>query len=315
MIKNNSIYLVTGGCGFIGSHLVEALLKLNHKVIVLDNLTTGKKENISSEVELIIGDIRDEELVNKIMHRVDGCFHLAANVSIQATIEDWVGTHEVNLTGTIIVFNAAKQGRNNKPIPVVYASSTAVYGNSQNLPLKENERVIPLSGYGADKLGCELHGQVGWGIHRIPNIGLRFFNVYGPRQNSSSVYAGVISIFLNELNAGKNETIFGDGEQTRDFVYIKDAVYFLTSCMEKLEYEHSFGSDVFNVCTGHATSINDLAESLKELTHEPSKIIHLEKRLGDVQYSVGDPIKALNDLGLKTKYSLIEGLKEFIHLK
>ena len=246
-------YLVTGGCGFIGSHLVDALAYAGHRVRVLDDLSTGKVENVSVPVELLVGDAGDRETVARAMAGVDGCFHLAAVASVVRANEDWCGTHRANLTATVNVMDAARSVR--CQVPVVYASSAAVYGDNPAVPLDEDATTRPLTAYGADKLGCELHARVAGQVHGVPTSGLRFFNVYGPRQDPSSPYSGVISIFADRMARGEGITVFGDGMQERDFVYVGDVVRHLIAGMEHADTDAA----VYNVCTGRATTILELA--------------------------------------------------------
>ncbi len=246
-----STYLVTGGCGFIGSHLADSLLADGHAVRILDDLSTGKRANKPEAATLIEADVADPRAVVRAMEGVDGCFHLAAIASVERANRDWLGTHRVNLSGTITILEAARGG----PIPVVYASSAAIYGDNPALPLAETAAPRPLSAYGADKLGCELHARVAGRVHGIPTTGLRFFNVYGPRQDPLSPYSGVISIFCERLRGGRGVTIFGDGGQTRDFVFVADVVRALRAALRRVSTE----AGVFNVCTGRASSVRDLA--------------------------------------------------------
>lgn len=261
-------FLITGGAGFIGSHLTEALLARGDDVLVLDDLSTGKRENVPEGAELMIGDITHHASVIEIMAEVDACFHLAAIASVERSRKDWARTHAVNLSGTIHVFDAA--ARFPQPKPVVYASSAAVYGDCQELPLAETAPAIPLSAYGADKLGCEQHGLVASQTHGVANTGLRFFNVYGPRQDPSSPYSGVISIFANRIPQDQEIFIYGDGEQTRDFIYVGDVVRHLIAAMERPGNRH----DVLNVCTGQSVSILELANTIGELSGCPAKPVH-----------------------------------------
>jgi UDP-glucose 4-epimerase len=302
-------YLVTGGCGFIGSHLADKLLEHGHEVIVIDNLSTGKRENLSPLAKLIIGDVCDQALIYRTLEGVDGCFHLAALLGISLSEEDWLGTSRINLGGTLNVFNSAAQHlkKNKKTIPVVYASSCAVYGDCQELPLSEEAPSIPLSGYAADKLACELHGKVAKYVHRIPTVGLRFFNVYGPRQDSQSPYSGVISIFVDRIKQGKRIEIFGNGEQTRDFIYVSDVIDHLIFFMDHIEVAPL----IANVCTGRAVTINYLIEALERILKKSVEKIYLSKRLGDALYSCGNPNRAIK-LGLKAQNSLEEGLKKLL---
>ncbi|MGB0629949.1 MAG: NAD-dependent epimerase/dehydratase family protein, partial [Alphaproteobacteria bacterium] len=239
-------YLVTGGCGFIGSHLCDALQTAGHAVRILDDLSTGRRENVPAVGDIVVGDVSDAETVTEAMADVDGCFHLAAIASVQRSNEEWSLTHRVNLTGTVNVLDAARTAKNGGPVPVVYASSAAVYGDNEDMPLTEDAETRPLTAYGADKLGCEQHARVAGTVHGVPTTGFRFFNIYGPRQDPGSPYSGVISIFADRLQAGDVATIFGDGEQVRDFVYVGDCVRFVIAGMEDASTE----ADVFNVCTG-----------------------------------------------------------------
>src|SRR5579862_232702 len=258
-------WLVTGGCGFIGSHLVDALLARGDRVRVLDDLSTGKRANIPASAELVIGDVADPSAIARAIGGVDGIFHLAAVASVQRSTEDWIGCHRTNLTGSIAVFDAARRARAKAPLPVVYASSAAVYGDNPAVPLRENATLQPLSAYGADKLGSELHGRVAAHVHGVPTTGLRFFNVYGPRQDPRSPYSGVISIFCDRLRAGRAITIFGDGSQTRDFVYVGDVVAALAAAMARLVAAPQPLGDVVNVCTGRATAVGALAATIARL--------------------------------------------------
>lgn len=297
-------YLVTGGCGFIGSHLCEALATAGHEVVVLDNLSTGKVENLTIPVDLHIGDVSVYEDVEKAMQGVEGCFHLAAIASVEKSIEDWPGTHKVNLSGTVNVFDAARKDN----VRVVYASSAAVYGDNANIPLNESDKTRPLSAYGADKLGCEYHAKVAGLIHNVPTAGMRFFNVFGPRQDPKSPYSGVISIFIDRLLSGKPLKIFGDGQQVRDFIYVADVVRFLIAAMTHTSVE----ADVFNVCTGQTTSINQLAQAIAAIAAAPLSIDRCPARGGDIQVSLGNAEKALKKLNVKARISLSEGLKETV---
>ena len=298
-------YLVTGGLGFIGSHLVDALQAAGHTVRVLDNLSTGKRTNVAPATEIIVGDVADGAAVAAAMAGVDGCFHLAAVASVAASVADWVGTHRTNLTGAITVFDAARRVRaDGPPIPVVYASSAAVYGDNPALPLHEEAATRPLTAYGADKLGCEQHARVGFHVHGVPTVGLRFFNVYGPRQDPSSPYSGVISIFADRLGRGLPIEIFGDGEQTRDFVYVADVVAFLIRAMAQA----SAAGAVVNVCTGRATRIIELARTIARVLGCAAEIIHRPARAGDIRASLGDPGHAQRLLGLAATTLLADGL-------
>ena len=298
-------WLVTGGCGFIGSHLVDALLARGGRVRVLDDLSTGKRNNIPPGVVLVSGDVADRNLMKQAIEGVDGIYHLAAVASVQRASEDWLGCHRANLTGSITVFDSARNARPKGPLPVVYASSAAVYGDNPAVPLAESAAVKPLSAYGADKLASELHARVAWQVHAVPTTGLRFFNVYGPRQDPSSPYSGVIAIFADRFAAGADIEIFGDGQQTRDFIYVEDVVAHLLAAMAKLRS----GATALNVCTGRATSIAELARVIAKIVGCEPRIRYGAPRIGDIRTSVGDPAAALSALGVRATTSIADGLR------
>ncbi len=297
-------YLVTGGCGFIGSHLCDALLAQGNRVRILDDLSSGKRANKLASAELIEGDVADPACVAQALAGTDGCFHLAAIASVEQGNRDWLGTHRSNLTGAITVFDAARRARDGQPVPVVYASSAAVYGDNPDMPLSEEAAARPLSAYGADKLGCELHARVAGRVHGVPTVGLRFFNVFGPRQDPTSPYSGVISIFADRLRAGRPITVFGDGKQTRDFVYVGDVVAALLAAMRVLPV----GSPIFNVCTGRATSVLDIAHTVAALCGVTATIDFQPPRAGEARVSLGDPRRATAILGTRATTDLHDGL-------
>ncbi len=291
-------YLVTGGAGFIGSHLVDALLAAGHQVLALDDFSTGKEENLAPTARLLRGDVSDARTVRAAMAGVDGCFHLAAIASVARGNEDWPGTHRVNAGGTVAVLDAA---RAEGGVPVVYASSAAVYGDTGDTTAHEGLQPVPSTAYGADKLGSEQHAAVGALVHGVPSVGLRFFNVYGPRQDPCSPYSGVISIFAKRIAEGLGVTLHGDGQQTRDFVFVSDVVAHLQAAMRRAA-GHG-GAGVFNVCTGHATSVLELAKLLgaRSIEYAPA-------RAGDIRHSRGDPWMATTLLQVAAKVPLTAGL-------
>lgn len=297
-----SCYLVTGGAGFIGSHLCDALIARGHAVRVLDDLSTGQRANLHEAVELMVADIADPAAVLQATQGIDGCFHLAAIASVERGINDWAGAHRTNLTGTITMFDAIR--RHGTRVPVVYASSAAVYGDSPAIPIRETAERRPLSAYGADKSGCELHAITASHVHGIPTVGLRFFNIYGPRQDPRSPYSGVISIFCERVRNGAQVLIHGDGAQTRDFVYVGDAVGALLAAM-------TLRPDVavtINVCTGQATSILELAQLVGKLAGKWPNLNHTPARCGDIRHSLGDPSAMQRILGLGATVPLQDGL-------
>ncbi len=294
--------LVTGGAGFIGSHLTDALLQAGHVVRVLDDLSTGNRHNLDPRARLVVADICDARAVAKGLDEADGVFHLAAIASVARGNEDWAGTHRVNLTGTIAVLDACRARR----VPVVYASSAAVYGNVGDAVAHEGLPPAPQTAYGADKYGSELHAAVGWGVHGVPSFGLRFFNVYGPRQDPASPYSGVISIFADRMARGAPVSVHGDGGQTRDFIYVADVVAHLVGAMAHLG--RAPGAWVCNVCTGRETSVLTLAETLGRLCRTNMPLGHGPGRSGDIRRSVGSPARARALLGLAAATVLEDGL-------
>lgn len=297
-------YLVTGGCGFIGSHLADRLIADGHRVTILDDLSTGRLENKPILARLVVGDVADPQVVREAMNGVDGVFHLAAIASVPRSREFWAETHRTNLSGTVVLFEAARKARNDGPVPVIYASSAAVYGDNTATPLREDAATRPLSAYGADKLGCELHARVAWEIHGVPTVGFRFFNVYGPRQDPASPYSGVISIFARKVSRGEDVTIYGDGQQVRDFVFVGDVVRFLVRAMERPPE----GSEVFNLCTGRPTSLLMLLDVLQELCESRVHRQHLPPRPGDIRVSIGDPARLRAAFADGCRVGLLQGL-------
>jgi len=297
-------FLVTGGCGFIGSHLVDNLVAEGHTVRILDDLSTGRRENISSTCEIVVGNVVNHKQVKDCMRGMDGVFHLAATSSVQESNDHWLSTHQINMTGAINVFDAARINHT----PVVYASSAAVYGDNADIPLKEISISSPLTAYGSDKLGTELHARVASLVHGVPTAGMRLFNVYGPRQDPLSSYSGVISVFADRILHKKNITIFGDGEQTRDFVYVKDAVQFLRAGMNKIDCNAA----VFNVCTNKSISLNQLAKMLMTITGHQVALLYEPHRIGDIRVSIGDSSFSKKMLGLSAEQTLMKGMQSLI---
>lgn len=297
-------FLVTGGAGFVGSHLVAALLKQGHVVRVLDDLSSGSRDNLPPQVELILGDVSNPTAVAQAFESIDACFHLAAIASVVRCNTEWVRAHQVNLTGTVNIFDQARRLRHWREIPIVYASTAAVYGDCAAVPIGEQNPVAPLSAYAADKAACELHARVAGGVHRIPTIGLRFFNLYGPGQDPRSPYSGVITLFAKKLACGEPVDIFGDGKQVRDFIYIGDAV----SALGRALPAASTSGPVFNICTGTGTTVRTLAETMAGLYGTDLVAGYKPERCGDVRVSIGDPSRAAEQLGFTAETTLTEGL-------
>ncbi len=309
-------YLVTGGAGFIGSHIVDALLEREHTVLCVDNLSTGKVENIA-HVELnerfsfFKADIRDLQTLRSLMKGVDYVFHEAALGSVQRSVEDPATTHEVNATGTLNVLVAARESAVKR---VVYASSSSVYGDSETLPKVESMSPAPKSPYAVSKLVGEHYAAVFTDLYGLEVVSLRYFNVFGPRQDPFSDYAAVIPIFIRQLLKGQSPTIFGDGTQSRDFTYVGNVVEAnLLAASAK-----GAGGRVFNVACGERMDLNTLLKRLKTLL-EPYKkgISALEPifgppRPGDVKHSLAGIDVAQTWLGYSPAYSVEEGLEASI---
>lgn len=297
-------FLVTGGAGFLGSHLVDALSRQGHFVRVLDDLSSGHRQNVPRQIKFLRGDITDPTTVEEAFEGIDACFHLAAIASVVRSNREWLRTHEVNLTGTLNIFNQARRLRHRREIPIVYASSAAIYGDCSTVPIGEEAPVAPLSAYGADKRACELHARVAGAVHEIPTVGLRFFNLYGPRQDAQSPYSGVIALFADRLRLGEPVEIFGDGEQVRDFTYVGDAV----RALERARTAASTSAPVFNICTGKGTSVRALAETMADLYQMDIATCYRPARSGDVRISIGDPRRAAEQLGFRAQTALADGL-------
>jgi len=296
MIKNKLI-VVTGGAGFIGSHIAEELSEDND-VIVIDNLYAGKIENVPPNVRFIQADIRDYKSIAELISQADYVFHEAALVSVVESVERPLLTEEINVLGTLNILKALSDGHGK----LVFASSAAVYGDNQNLPLKESEKPKPLSPYGITKVSAEYYCKVFYELYGVPTVSLRYFNVFGERQGYNQ-YAGVISIFINRALKGEPLIIYGDGRQTRDFIYVKDVV---KANILAAESSRANGK-VFNVARGERTTIVELALKIIDATNSPSSIIFDKPRPGDIKHSQAD-ISEIRKLGFKPEYSLEEGL-------
>lgn len=295
-----ALFLVTGGAGFVGSHLCERLLLKGHLVRVLDDLSSGEATNISPSVDLMVGDIRDRSAVRAAMAGVEGCFHLGAIASVTRSVEEPTLTSSVNIQGTVEVFAAALDAR----VPVVFASSAAVYGRSGEPGVPLSEAAVPelLSPYAADKLANEHYARALGETRGLRSFGLRFFNVYGPRQDPRSPYSGVISIFVNRARATQPITVLGDGNQTRDFIHVLDVVSFLEAAMTRA----NASAPVVNVATGRAVTVRRLAEMIAQRTGVD--IDHGPARGGDVRHSCGATEAAMRLLGVQAAISLETGL-------
>lgn len=299
--------VVTGGAGFIGSHLAEELARRDYRVIILDDLSTGKVENIEDllgkeNVEFIKGSITDLPLLRELFRGVDYVFHQAALPSVPRSIENPQATHEVNVSGTLNVLLAARENSIKK---VLYTSSSSVYGDIPTLPKKEDMVPHPLSPYAVTKLAGEYYCQVFHQVYGLPTVCLRYFNVYGPRQDPNSQYAAVIPSFIKRALEGNPPIIFGDGEQTRDFTFVKDAVEASILAVE------SDARGLFNIAQGERITINELAQLVISIVGENMEPVHQELRPGDIRHSLAD-ISLARAFGYEPRCSLKEGLRETI---
>ena len=308
MPKNGTIkkdgmgkYLITGGAGFIGSHIAERLAREN-EVIILDNLRTGFEENVKGlNVNFVKGDIRDKALVTTLAKDTTAIFHLAALVSVPESLQLIHECVEMNTLGTLHVLEAAKENGNCK---VVFSSSAANYGDSEVLPKIETMVPEPMTPYAVTKLDGEYYLNMYKNQWEVPTVSLRYFNVFGPRQNPKSAYAAAVPIFINQALQNKPITIYGDGLQTRDFIYIKDVVKANVLASQK-------GSGTYNVALGHSTSILALAKKIIDITNSTSKLTLLDERPGDIKHSQAD-ITKLDKLGFKPDYTIDQALAETI---
>jgi len=299
--------LVTGGAGFIGSHIVDRLLQDGHEVIVLDDLSTGHRENLAEneKLEIVEGDIRDFNTVNECMQGVDWVFHKAAVASVPKTVNDPIGSSAVNYQGTLHVLEAARQ---NKAKRVVFASSAALYGDEPTLPKLETMLPVTLSPYAVDKLASEYACGMYSRLYGLETVSLRYFNVYGPRQDPSSPYSGVISIFADMLSQASTPTIYGDGEQTRDFVYVSDVV---EANMRAATKEPAAGQ-VINIATGNKITLNELLNTFCEIKQMEFNAEYQDPRQGDIKESYANVSKAASILEWSSTIVLNQGLRELI---
>lgn len=301
-------YLVTGGAGFIGSHIAEELVERGHKVRIVDNFLTGKRENIASfldKIELIEGDIRDFSLCKRASDGVDFVLHQAALPSVPRSIEDPLMTNEINVKGTLNLLLASRDAGVKK---FVFASSSSVYGDDPSLPKKEGEEGAPLSPYAISKLVGEMYCQVFSQIYSLSTVCLRYFNIFGPRQDPYSQYSAVIPNFINKMVKEESPTIFGDGEQSRDFTYVANVVE-----ANKLAVEaKDVSGEILNIACGERTTVNSLVIEINQILKKDIKAIYDKLRPGDVMHSYADISEAENVLKYKPLVSFSEGLKRTI---
>ena len=304
--------LITGGCGFIGSHIAEALVNDGEEVVIYDNLSSGYEHNIAGfrdKVEFIQGDVRDPETLKKAMHGITNVFHEAALVSVFESVEKPYDNHDINLTGTLNVLTAAKKAGAKR---LVVASSAAIYGNDPTLPKQEDMLPQPESPYALAKITKEYYLSVFSKLYGLETVSLRYFNVFGPRQDPSSMYSGVISKFVDVITAGEDPTVFGDGEQTRDFVFVKDIVQ---ANLLAMRAPSEISGSSFNVGTGKKTSLLQLLDALKEITGNDFTVHFKDVRSGDIKHSVSDISAAVTELGYQPKYDITSGLRQLLDWK
>jgi UDP-N-acetylglucosamine 4-epimerase len=322
--------LVTGGAGFIGSHLVEALVKQGQKVRVLDNLSTGKKENLAEatgfpapnipdhstksaffpfgeKVEFLFGDISDLEICRQGCEGITYVFHQAALGSVQRSVEDPLSTHRANATGTLNILQAAREARLRR---VIYASSSSVYGNissdpEESIPKRESLNLHPQSPYAATKLMGEIYCRIFSEIYGLETVSLRYFNVFGPRQDPHSIYSAVIPKFIDALLRKDSPIIYGDGNQSRDFTYVENVVQANLLAMER----PGISGQVFNIACGRQTTVNDLLFWLQEISGRKADARYDPPRKGEVRHSLAQIDLARSRLGYDIKVELPEGLR------
>ncbi len=299
-------YLITGGAGFIGSNIVKELIRRNENVRVIDNFSTGYRENIVpffNKIELIEGDIRSYHIVNNAVKDVDVILHQAALPSVPRSIKDPLTTNEVNVVGTLNILDAARENNIKK---IVFASSSSIYGNNENLPLHEDMMPNPISPYAISKLAAEKYCQAYNNIYGLKTICLRYFNVFGPNQNPNSQYSAVIPKFIKAFIKNERPIIYGDGEQYRDFSYVSNIVE-----ANLLAANSDFDSGiVLNCACGGRITLNQLVYELNDLFKKKIKPKYTEKRIGDIKYSYANIDKAKRILGYKPKVNFKEGLRK-----
>ena len=299
---------VTGGAGFIGSHLVDSLVVRGATVVVLDNFSSGKADQVPSSVRLVSGSVADSTARSEALSGCDAIFHIAAIASVVACEEDPEKSASVNREASLAILAEAS-------CPVVFASSAAIYGNPQQLPVSESHPIEPLSHYGADKAAADAAIR-SLGDSAPPAVAMRFFNVYGPRQDPSSPYSGVLSIFTTRAITGEPVTIFGDGLQTRDFIHVTDVVDALVQSAESLLVEGTMSplhSRAFNVCTGRPVTLLDVVSAIESNTGKMMQVTHEPTRAGDIRDSEGDPSALKEVLAWNPQVELEQGLVDLLN--
>lgn len=303
--------LITGGAGFIGSHLTDALLAKGYSVVIVDDLSTGSLDNLplkNEQLTVYERTITDREFIDELFDKYsfNYIFHYAAVASVQKSVEEPAATHAVNFDSTLGLLEAARKLPSLKRF--VFVSSAAVYGDKPTLPCSEEDCVNPISPYGVDKYASERYVLNAASLYGVPGTAMRYFNVYGARQNPSSPYSGVLSIFTDEFSVSKSPklTIFGDGKQTRDFIYIKDVI---KANLLLMEDERGIGK-VFNVGTGCESSLIEIIAALEEVFGKSAEVQYEVERKGDIKRSFAN-IDRIRSIGFKVDYRMEEGLKEY----
>lgn len=304
----SSFYLVTGGAGFIGSHIAENLVKQGERVRILDNFSTGKRENLTGfvdSVEVMEGDFRNPEDCKKAVQGVDYVLHQGALPSVPKSVEDPLNTNECNITGTLNILVASRDAGVKR---LIYAASSSVYGDNPTLPKVETMPAQPLSPYAVQKHVGELYCRIFYELYGLETVVLRYFNVFGPRQDPTSQYAAVIPRFIMALAQGRPPTIYGDGEQSRDFTYVDNVVRanLLAATAEDV------AGEVMNFACGESTSLNELLRSLKGILKTNIRPVHEAPRPGDVKHSLADIEKSRKLLNYTAHVSFEEGLRRTV---
>src|SRR6267378_170627 len=303
-----AVYVVTGGGGFIGSHIVQELLRRNETVKVIDNFSTGKRENVEpfeDDIEVIEADVADAKNLAQFLKRTDYVIHQAAIPSVPKSIIDPVKSHQANVDATLQLLVACREAGVKR---VVYASSSSLYGDSPTLPKHEGMMPNPLSPYGAQKLFGEMYCQVFSKAYGLETVSLRYFNVFGPRQDAASQYSGVLALFIPAVLQGRRPTIYGDGLQSRDFTYVKNVVEAnLLACKVP-----GVGGQVFNVACGDRITVNSMLQQINKITGKDITPIYADLRPGDIKHSHADIARAREHLGYQPKVTFEEGLQSTI---
>ena len=299
-------YLVTGGAGFIGSHTVDELVRRGHEVTVLDDFSTGKPENLdgaAAQIEVLKSSITDCEQLRKACMGVDYVIHLAARTSVPQSVKNPQDTNDINVSGMLNVLIAARDAEVKR---VIFSGSTAVYGDTPSLPTSESNSRAPISPYGVSKLAGEMYGQVFQRNYGLEFVALRYFNIFGPRQDPGSAYSGVLSLFSAALLNGTQPVVYGDGEQSRDFTYVSNVVEAnLLAC----EAPKAAGLAI-NIGTGKRYTLNQTLALLETITGRPSKAKYFAPREGDIRDSQADISRAVDVLGYQPRVGFEEGLRQ-----